>query len=557
MKFRVLYAVILTAIIFSASGCAILFSPARQHVKISTITPGATISFDGDTIGRGSAHVRLSKFKVYNTFTAEKEGFKPRNYCVALDKYTPTALLAVLDVATIMVPSIVFIHKNNTGNSDTKVGANNLIIPGLVAGMLLNWDLKHPKTHRYNNTNSIPALVPYKVRLADEKYLLVNNTAVDVTAANQEFVTYRRLRKYYEGAFNYGTAHSYAKENISIDNTIFTGSLNASLKKMNFIDTSGHIFPNIDNSLYVNATIKKITFHEIRSPFGGNGPNSADSKQPNHLFSVELAIDWDVLDFYKQKQTTIRTVEKSDLYTVAYGSGKSEMTRTIYAALKDNMELSIINLRSKLGQKGLLKNTASKQDSTVLEIARPPVMARTKDNFKKSSVVIKTDEGNCSGAIISEDGYILTNYHATLNTKKITVMFSDSTTEEAEVIRKNASADIALLKIKRTGLVPFMLSEEIDPEVGVDVWAVGIVVSTDKEASLSHGIISGVRKTNDLVMLQTDASLNAANSGGALVNEKGVAVGMVSMKLVGRGVEGIGFALSAHDAMTRLQLKYK
>jgi len=558
MKFRLLAAAIATALISSLSGCAIIFSPARQYVHISSVTPGATITLNGDTVSNGRpSRVRLSKFKVYNTFTAEKEGYKPRNYCVGLDKFAPTAALAVLDVATIMVPSLLFLHKVNTGGGNTKIGGSTAILPGLVAAFFLTKDLKHPKTHRYNSNNSIPALVPYKARLADEKYMLVNSTAVDVAIADQEFLSYKRLRKYHEGNFTEGRAHSYARQNLAVDNTIFTGSLNASLKKMRFIDTSGHLFPNIDNCLYLNATIRKITFHEIRSPFNVNGQYTPDSKEPDHLFSIELAIDWDILDFYKQKQKTIRTVERSELCTVAYGSEKSEMMKAVYNAMRDNMELSVMNLRTKLAQQGSLKNTSAKQDSTVLYIARPPLTARNKDNFKLSSVVIKTDEGYCSGAVVSEDGYILTSYHATLNTRIVTVMFSDSTVEEAEVVRKNASADVALLKIKRSGLIPFVLSEETDPEVGEDVWAVGIAVSISKEASLSHGIISGVRKTNDMIMLQTDASLNAANSGGALVNDKGVAVGLVSMKLIGRGVEGMGFALSAHDVMRRLNIKYK
>jgi serine protease Do len=272
-----------------------------------------------------------------------------------------------------------------------------------------------------------------------------------------------------------------------------------------------------------------------------------------------LAIDWDVLDFYKQKLTTIRTVEKSDLFTIAFGAESGEINKGIYAALRDNMESSIIAMQAKLTKDGLLKNTGSKADSVVpdIEIARPAATARTKDNFKKSSVVIISDEGNSSGAIISEDGYIVTSFRATLNTKTVKVMLGDSTITDATIVRKSGTADVALLKINKTGLTPFVLSEDADPEVGIDVWAVGIVVGTDKDASLSHGIVSGVRKTNNLQMLQTDASINASNSGGALVNDKGHAIGMVSMKLVGRGVEGIGFALSSRDIMAQLHIRYK
>jgi S1-C subfamily serine protease len=560
MTFRLFSAAMATGIALLASGCATMFSPAYQSVKVSSATPGASILFHGDTVGKQKpvSKIRLSKYKVYHTFRAVKPGYRPRNYTVALSKPIPTMALAPIDAAISFLPFLSFIRLANEKGSDaTGVLA---VTGGLWSLSFLNRGIKHQKTHRFDRVNTIPALVPYKKRDPQEKYLLVNNTGVDVSEKNQELVSYTRLSKYYSGARNGKSSRSYGKNSLKVDNTIFTGTLNQSLKTMNFIDTSGTVFPNVDNCLYLNATIKKITFHEVNSPYKDTWYRERTAnKMPDHLFAIELAIDWDVLDFYKQKLTTIRTVEKSDLFTIAFGAESGEINKGIYAALRDNMESSIIAMQAKLTKDGLLKNTGSKADSVVpdIEIARPAATARTKDNFKKSSVVIISDEGNSSGAIISEDGYIVTSFRATLNTKTVKVMLGDSTITDATIVRKSGTADVALLKINKTGLTPFVLSEDADPEVGIDVWAVGIVVGTDKDASLSHGIVSGVRKTNNLQMLQTDASINASNSGGALVNDKGHAIGMVSMKLVGRGVEGIGFALSSRDIMAQLHIRYK
>ncbi len=562
MTFRIISAATAAGLVMFASGCATMFSPAYQSVKVSSATPGASILFHGDTVGKQKAvsSIRLSKYKVYHTFRAVKPGYRPRNYTVALSKPIPTMALAPLDAVLFFIP---YIGINKLQEYDYR--GSNVSNPVYMVGTLsslsfIHRAIKHQKTHRFDRVNTIPALVPYKKRATEEKYLLVNNTAVDVTEKNQELMTYARLSKYYSGTPKSASSKSYGKGNLKVDNTIFTGTLNQSLKTMNFIDTSGTIFPNVDNCLYINATIKKIVFHEVNSPYKDTWyKHRPADKMPDHLFAIELAIDWDVLDFYKQKLTTIRTVEKSDLYTIPFGSESADINKGVYAALRDNMESSIIAMQAKLAKDGLLKSTAPKADSVIrdIEIARPAATVRTKDNFKKSSVVVISDEGNCSGAIISEDGYIITNYRATLNTKTVKVMLGDSTITDATIVRKSGTADVALLKIEKTGLVPFLLSEESDPEVGVDVWAVGIVVGTDKDASLSHGIVSGVRNTNNLQMLQTDASINASNSGGALVNDKGQAVGMVSMKLVGRGVEGIGFALSSRDIMTQLHIRYK
>ena len=540
------------------SGCAIIFSAANQNVGIKSATPGAKIMFDGDSVGTGSAEVRLNKYRVYNTFTAEKEGYKSRNYCVTLNKYSPTIGLAALDALAVIIPTAK-IASSAKKDASVEFGNDVLIIPGLYFASLLLTDLKHVKTHRYDNNQTIPALEPYQTRGEKEKYLLVNNTDVDIKASNQKTVSYGRLSKYYNATAKQQSGKSYATGDVKISDAVFTGTLNYTLKKMKFIDTTNHIFPNINNSLYLNATIKSVTFHEVKSPYVNSAQYRSHPREamPNHLFAVELSIDWDVLDFYKQKLVTIRTVEKSDLFTVAYGADKSEMETVVYNAMKDNMDFSIMNLRRQLADKKLLSITDIKEDITALELPRPQAAARTKESFKNSCVSIKVDDGFGSGAILSDDGYIITNYHLIAGTKKVTVTFSDSTTEEAEVVRKNTESDMALLKVKKTGLTPFLLSEDKDPEIGGDVWAVGVAGNLELGISLSHGILAGVRKSNGLTMLQTDASLNKGNSGSALVNDKGAVLGIVSLKIMGRGVEGIGFALSAKDVMEKLGLKYK
>lgn len=542
---------------FLWAGCAVIFSPGKQHVTVKSATPGATIMFDGDSIGTGNASLKLSKYKVYNTFTAEKEGYKSRNYCVTLNKRAPTLAFMALDVFGIIIPSVNI--ASGLKKQSTTLDANVAIIPGLFLGSIILTDLTHAKTHRYDNEQTIPELVPYELRGKDEKFLLVNNTSIDVKSGEQKSVTYSRLNNYYKSDTKHQRGKSYTKDDLKIDDLIFTGSLNYTLKNMRFIDTTNHVFPNINNSLYLNSTIKSITFHEVKSPYSNTAQYSSKPSRvmPNHLFAIELSIDWDVLDFYKQKVATIRTVEKSDLFTIPYGSGSDEIQKTVVSALKDNMDFSIMNLRRQLSDKKLLAITNVKENNTTIELARPQAQNRTKEDFRKSCVIITTDDGFGSGTVISEDGYIVTNYHLLAGTKKITVTFSDSTTAEAEVVRKAMDADMALLKVKKTGLIPFTLSQDNDPEIGGDVWAVGAAGSVELGVNLSHGIISGVRKTNGMLMLQTDAGLNKGNSGGALVNEKGIAMGIVSLKLMGKGVEGIGFALATKDVMDKLGLKYK
>ena len=179
------------------------------------------------------------------------------------------------------------------------------------------------------------------------------------------------------------------------------------------------------------------------------------------------------------------------------------------------------------------------------------------NEFLKSTVSIKVDEGHGSGIIASEDGLIVTNYHVIAGTKNIEVIFNDGSKAKAEIVRKNANADLALLKVHRDSLRPLEISESNDPEIGIDVWAIGTPKSLELGQSVSKGIISGIRMANDMTYIQTDAKVSPGNSGGALITREGVVLGIVSSKLIALGTEGIGFAILGSDIFSRLKLKYK
>jgi S1-C subfamily serine protease len=74
---------------------------------------------------------------------------------------------------------------------------------------------------------------------------------------------------------------------------------------------------------------------------------------------------------------------------------------------------------------------------------------------------------------------------------------------------------------------------------------------------VSKGILSGKRKIEDRIYLQTDLAVNPGNSGGPLINEHGEVIGIVQSKLVGKGIEGLGFAVPMQVVMERLKLRIK
>lgn len=177
-------------------------------------------------------------------------------------------------------------------------------------------------------------------------------------------------------------------------------------------------------------------------------------------------------------------------------------------------------------------------------------------------------QGSVSGTgfVISEDGYILTNYHViedAYNTNSpITVMFSsesgyDTTEYTAEVIGFERNNDVAIIKIDATGLSAATLGSSSDLLVGDTVYAVGNPLG-ELTYSMTPGIVSATDRVitteeGRMNMFQISAAVNEGNSGGPVYNAYGQVVGIVTAKpntsSSGTSTEGIGFAIPIDDAV--------
>lgn len=162
-----------------------------------------------------------------------------------------------------------------------------------------------------------------------------------------------------------------------------------------------------------------------------------------------------------------------------------------------------------------------------------------------------------SGFVISEDGYILTNYHvvedAYTGGYEVKVMFYDGSTYTAEIKGFDRNNDIAVLKIDATGLDAAELGSSDSLFVGDTVYAVG-----NPLGELSYSMTSGMVSATDrlitteegtMTMFQIDAAVNEGNSGGPVYNTSGQVVGVVTAKSNEDGTEGLGFAIPIDDAV--------
>ena len=532
---KITHVYLLVILFIMLSGCANIFSSRYQKVTISSATPGAKVSPPTEGVSKKSSQ-KFDKMRIFHTVTIRKEGYKKSNYAFELKKRSPTMAFTAL----------------------------NLLVPlyGWTYGFY--FDVVSPKTKKFESKQLAPALVSYKPRSIDEKYMIINNTSFDTKKEDFIWHQYLSIKSFNRNKVKDSKTvrranKSREKEDIKINNTVFTDALNQSLKNMNFMDTTSTIFPAITNTLYLNATVKKIVIHNIESKLSRRATSASLSQLPNELLAIELDIQWDVLDFYKQKVYSTETQLKSDFFTYNFRSSKYTFQNFINQSLEDNLESSLLKIRDELQSKGLLKMGGNGSDSlATFPIPKPQPAENSRINdFIKSVAIIKVDEGHGSGFVVSADGYMVTAYHVVAGTKKIEVVFADGTKADAELVRKNEEADLALIKVAKNDLKPLQISNSNDPEMGVDVWAIGAPKSVELGQSVSKGVLSSLRKANNVTYLQTDVSINSGNSGGPLIGKDGVVIGVVTSKLSGIGTEGIGFAVSSAEIFGKLKLQYK
>ena len=155
-----------------------------------------------------------------------------------------------------------------------------------------------------------------------------------------------------------------------------------------------------------------------------------------------------------------------------------------------------------------------------------------------------------SGVIMSKDGYILTNKHVIQNADQIVVALQNGNIFEASLVGSDNLTDLAVLKIRANNLSTIPQNSNRQAHVGDVVLAIGNPYNLGQ--SVSQGIISAVGRNavGDSVgrqnFIQTDASINRGNSGGALINSAGELVGISTLsigKTANEIAEGLNFAI--------------
>ena len=259
----------------------------------------------------------------------------------------------------------------------------------------------------------------------------------------------------------------------------------------------------------------------------------------------------------KKKRGFNKTIAGVIVCTLCSGFIGSGVT---YLALKNNLtQTKTINVNP---SKFDTKSEALSATEAYNKVAPAAVVVSTKSVTQGYFMQTQEVEGIGSGFIINEEGYILTNYHVVKGAQEISVTLSNDVTTTAQVVNYDENQDVAMIKITDENVeIPATVelgdSDALQP--GEEVIAIGTPLSTELSSTVTKGIISATSRSVavesgvTMNLIQTDAAINAGNSGGPLVNTKGEVVGINSSKISGEAVEGIGFSIPINDIKDKIE----
>lgn len=234
---------------------------------------------------------------------------------------------------------------------------------------------------------------------------------------------------------------------------------------------------------------------------------------------------------------------KEDALTVAYAvqeqateapESQPPETQTAEPARRATMDI----------QRGAAKTEGALSLQEIYEKNIPSVVSIT------SQTASGTSAG--TGVIVSDAGYLVTNYHVVCRAQSIDVKLTDERKLTASVVGEDPVSDLAVLYIAADGLTPAQFGDSDTLRVGDSVVAIGDPLGVELRGTMTDGIVSAISRDvqvdgRTMNLIQTNAALNSGNSGGPLINSMGQVIGINTMKIGAfadsSGVEGLGFAI--------------
>ena len=230
----------------------------------------------------------------------------------------------------------------------------------------------------------------------------------------------------------------------------------------------------------------------------------------------------------------------------------SQTETRLLAPTLTSLPAAIATIPTAVPAASLLQNAVSTGEDIPAMIARVGDAVVTVENYSNPNQPnMPTSTG--SGAIISPDGFIVTNNHVIEGALQLQVLYADGTSHEATLIGSDPLNDVAVIRVTDAVPAVMTLGDSDALRQGETVIAIGSPLG-DYRNTVTVGVVSALNRNVDdgapEGLIQTDAAINHGNSGGPLLNARGEIVGLNTLVVRGSATtndtaQGLGFAVPA------------
>lgn len=395
-----------------------------------------------------------------------------------------------------------------------------------------------PKTHtkRY----ILPGMVPFPKHTVGQRNLYVEHVNVSIDSNHVLINYYNSLKDFEANKINVSAPERTSLMYKDID---ISDGLNEILAENNYYDTTAYkrLSLNDYNWVALNCEVTGLTWNHV-----------------DFQACVDLTCKWKFVENMTEKVLYTKTITSRSNWGI-YTNGEDKDT-LIYDAIKQGLLDILSDPETPKCIVGANEAFTPIYNSWIIQnIAHPQKYSSSIQEAVKAVVTVKTPKGHGSGCLISDDGYIITNSHVVSDTNIFTILFENGDKHIGRLIRSNPLYDLALIKVDSVPIhaKPLQLGTDDNWSIGTDVYAIGTPSDVELSQTLTKGIVSATRVVGDIKYIQSDVSISPGNSGGAMLIKEGLLIGIVNAKVIGRGVQGLGFAIPSDYIEKALKLHFE
>lgn len=535
--------------------CATFNNGSKQKMRITSNPTQAEVYLNGKQIGVTPMTYALPRKIKEANFMIRAEGYQPSEYL--LPRYRKGAgmgnlLLLSMGLgftATGIATQGVFFEP---GSNFTTFGL--LAVAAGAAGLAIDNKTQANWAFRRDKIESFLIRKPYPVQKDSCLQLVFSSVAFKISPGTK--IGNEKTGK--------NTDPVLWQNTVGINDEEIVHMLNRELEAAGYNIYNPETTKRLKNpDLIIHSTVTDITYDIDKINYEASREAISDGLvkitfKEDCITTCFLRINWTIKD--KSEKIILEKSTYTSMNTTECG-GKS--------ALLECYKNSLFNLTHEKDfikairtTKGMKKDPelVSQLKINIPRPARMPEETSVKEGLKeliKSVVTVVAADDHGSGFFISSNGLIMTNFHVVKGAEEVKVVLDNGITLPAKVIATNPDKDLAILKIEGSGYRPLLISTNADLDLGGDVYAIGTPTDVDLGQTITRGIIGGKRRIEENIYIQTDVSISPGNSGGPLINSKGEVIGIMSGKLIGKGIEGIAFAIPSYLALDYLNIQYE